>query len=119
MSIVLEKQSQVNERNDEALHRAVSSRSTSNFNTIFNGFIGRGIPESEIKPRENIFTYAAWKALGRQVKKGEHGVKVVTFIPMDSKEKDSKTGEMVFKTSSRPRTTTVFHITQTDKTGGV
>jgi hypothetical protein len=42
--------------------------------------MAKGIPESEIKPRENVFTFHAWKALDRSVKRGEHGVKVVTFI---------------------------------------
>ena len=118
MISIAENKSKVNERNEDALHRALTNESLSNYNTIINGFISRGISEDDIKPRENIFTYAAWKALGRQVKKGEHGIKICTFIPIDSKEKDKKTGEVVFKTSSRPRMTTVFHITQTDEKGG-
>lgn len=110
MSTVTQNTSEVNA---EALHRAVTSQSLTNYPTIFQGFIARGIPEDEIMPRENIFTYAAWKALGRQVKKGEHGVKICTFIPMESKEKDPETDEIKVKTSSRPRMTTVFHISQT------
>ena len=103
----------------EALTRAVSGESFSNFPAIFAGFVAKGIPESEIKPRENVFTYRAWKALGRQVRQGEHGVKVATFIDCQGKETDRDTGE--WKVYRRPWTTTVFHISQTDalKGGGL
>jgi hypothetical protein len=101
----------------ESLNRAISSQSFSNFPAIFQGFAEKGITEAEIKPRENVFTYQAWRALGRQVRRGEHGVKVVTFIDYKSKELDRKTGER--KVIRRPWTTTVFHISQTDAiTGG-
>ena len=110
MSNVKENQSKVNA---EALHRAVTNQSLSNYPAIYQGFVERGIAESDILPRENVFTYAAWKALGRQVKKGEHGVKICTFVPIESKEKNTDTGEVEVKTSSRPRTTTVFHVSQT------
>jgi hypothetical protein len=100
----------------ESLKRAVSGQSFSNFPVIFQGFAAKGIPESEIKPRENVFTFDAWKALGRVVRRGEHGVKVVTFIDCQSKETDSETGERKF--TRRPWTTTVFHISQTDPLKG-
>jgi len=96
----------------EALSRAISGQSFSNFPAIFQGFAAKGIPESEIKPRENVFTFEAWKALGRVVRRGEHGVKVVTFIERASKEIDQDTGER--KVIRRPWSTTVFHISQTD-----
>ena len=100
----------------EALMRAVSGQTMSNYPAIFHGFIARGIPESEIKPRENVFTFEAWKALGRYVRKGEHGVKVVTFIETKSQEVDQGTGEA--KIIRRPWTTTVFHISQTEAMSG-
>ena len=68
------------ELQQEALSRAVSGQSVCNYREIFAGFMARGIPEEDIKPRENVFTYNAWRALGRQVRKGEHGVKCLTFI---------------------------------------
>jgi hypothetical protein len=43
----------------ESLNRAISGQSFSNFPAIFRGFTTKGIPESEIKPRENVFTYQA------------------------------------------------------------
>jgi hypothetical protein len=94
----------------EALSRAVNGLSLGNYPAIFAGFVAKGIPESAIKPRGNVFTYQAWRALGRQVRRGEHGVKVVTFVEM-SKE-NQETGEK--QSFRRPWTTTVFHISQTD-----
>jgi antirestriction protein ArdC len=94
----------------EALTRAVSSPSTMNYAAIVSGFMDKGIPESDILPRENVFTFNAWRALGRTVKKGEHGVKVVTFVPVEKKDKD--TGEVVDR-YRKPHTTTVFHVSQT------
>jgi hypothetical protein len=101
----------------EALTRAISGQSLSNFPAIFQGFAAKGIPEAEIKPRENVFTFDAWKALGRYVRKGEHGVKVVTFIDCTSKELDPDTGDR--KLIRRPWTTTVFHVSQTEPLKGV
>jgi hypothetical protein len=100
----------------ESLKRAVSGQSFTNFPAIFAGFAAKGIPESEIKPRENIFTFKAWKALGRVVRRGEHGVKITTFIESKSKEIDKDTGEP--KLIRRPWTTTVFHISQTEPLNG-
>src|ERR1700683_4352277 len=100
----------------EALTRAVSGKSLSNFPAIFQGFAAKGIPESEIKPRENVFTFDAWKALGRVVRRGERGVKVVTFIDGRSKEIDTDTGER--KTIRRPWATTGFPVSQTEPLTG-
>ena len=52
----------------EALSRAQSGQSLTNFPTILEGFMARGIAEAEILPRVNVFTYRAWKAKGRQVR---------------------------------------------------
>ena len=109
-------QGNVSQSRLESLKRAVSGQSLSNLPAIFQGFAAKGIPESEIKPRENVFTFEAWKALGRYVRKGEHGVKVVTFIETKSKEVDQDTGEA--KIIRRPWTTTVFHISQTEPING-
>src|SRR5881392_2223709 len=101
----------------DALGRAIGNQSTMNYGAIFQGFMEKGIPESDILPRENVFTYHAWRALGRQVRRGEHGVKVTTFVPMDKKtgETDPETGEEK-KTpiGRRAWTATVFHVSQTD-----
>jgi len=98
----------------EALNRAKSSVSIANHAVILTDFHARGIPLDDIKPCENVFTYAAWQALGRQVRKGESGVKISTFIPYEKKVTDDSGNE---KTVARraPRTVSVFHISQTDE----
>jgi hypothetical protein len=98
--------------NGDALRRAISGQLLSNFPAIFRGFAAKGIPESEIKPRENVFTFDAWKSPGRV----EHGVKIVTFVDTASRETDPDTGER--KIIRRPWTTTVFHISQTEPLRG-
>ena len=100
----------------EALYRARISNALSNYPAIIHGFAEKGISETEIEPRVNVFTYHAWKALGRSVKKGEHGVKVNTWIPIREKVENTDTGEKKDKVVvRRPRITTVFHVSQTEK----
>jgi hypothetical protein len=94
----------------EALERVRSGSSLSNWPAIFAGFEAKGIPASEIEPRVNVLTYRAWRAAGRQVRKGEHGVKIVTWITKSKRDdKTGKTEDVRF-----PRTATVFHVSQTD-----
>lgn len=93
----------------EALSRARGGISMANYASIIEGFTRKGIPAAEILPRENVFTYNAWKALGRQVRKGEKGVRCLTFIDA----KDKTTGQ----SKRRPWHTTVFHVSQTDVVG--
>lgn len=100
----------------QALANATQSQSWSNYPAIFAGFAEKGIPESEIKPRENVFTFHAWKALGRSVKKGEHGVKIVTWVNIAPAKPDPVTGEQDARKMGgrKPPTTTVFHVSQTE-----
>jgi integrase len=56
----------------------------------------------------------AWKALGRSVRKGEHGVKVATFIECSGVGRDPASGEEKAVSYRRPWTTTVFHVSQTE-----
>src|SRR5438094_9903631 len=105
------------EMQQEALGRALAGQSLSNWPTILAGFTAKGIPEDDILPRENVFTYHAWRALGRQVRRGEHGVKVTTFVPMTKKtgDLDPATGdEKKVGIGNRAWTATVFHVSQTD-----
>lgn len=89
-----------------ALTRARSSQATSNYGALFDGFLSMGIPAADILPRENVFSFHAWRAVGRTVRRGEHGVKLCTWI--DAKQAD--TGE----SRKLARSVTVFHISQTD-----
>jgi N-terminal domain of anti-restriction factor ArdC len=108
----------------ESLTRAVAGQSLTNWPAIIHGFTAKGIPEEDIRPRENVFTYHAWRALGRQVRRGEHGVKVTTFVAVkDAKDKadyDGTTNNDIDGTNkakrgySRPWSATVFHVSQTD-----
>jgi antirestriction protein ArdC len=95
----------------EALANATQNNSLTNYPAIYEGFAAMGIAEEDIKPRENVFTYNAWKALGRQVMKGQHGVRVVTWIHKG--EKKDAAGNVVQRGARFPRTTTVFHVSQT------
>ena len=92
------------EQQSEALSRATNGESFLNYPAIIDGFAAKGIEDAE--PRINVFTYNAWKAKGRQVRKGEHGVKILTWITSTDKD----TG----KEKQYPKNTTVFHISQTD-----
>jgi antirestriction protein ArdC len=96
----------------EALSRARQSASMSNYANIFSGFAEKGI--SDVRPRENVFTYAAWQALGRQVKKGEHGVSCITWVPMTKKDRSGEAQPI----GRKPRSTTVFHVSQTEPREG-
>lgn len=111
------------EKQSEAYANAVGNRATTNYGAILHGFIEKGIPADQILPRENVFTFWAWKELGRRVRKGEHGVKVLTWVPMQGKGKGEQQTEntepaqdttRAKKTALRPWTTTVFHISQTE-----
>ena len=89
----------------DALLRARSGNSALNYQAILSGFMAKGIPSSEIIPRENVLTYNAWQAINRQVRKGEKGVKVVSWI-----KTTDKNGLEVM----RPTSATVFHLSQTE-----
>lgn len=97
------------ELQQEALGRARGGQSGANYPAIYLGFTAKGIPEQDIEPRVNVFTFNAWKALGRVVKKGEKGIRVLTWIPIETK--DDETDEVT--TSRQPKMATVFHLSQT------
>lgn len=107
----------------EALTRAVSGHALTNYATIIAGFVAKGIPAGQILPRENVFTFNAWKALGRSVRKGEHGVKVCVWVPVTGKGTSTTTttditaeskGAKSSSAFTMPRSTTVFHVSQTE-----
>ena len=100
-----------NEQRTEALERAQGGLSSANYAAILDGFAQRGIYDAE--PRVNVFTYAAWQALGRQVQRGQHGIKISTWIRCQSKEVDQDTGER--ESYKRRKTVAVFHISQTER----
>lgn len=93
----------------ESLGRAASGVSMTNYLPIIAEFTARGIPADDIKPRENVFTFHAWRALGRTVRKGEKGVACCVWIPCRKKEADGTETE-----GTRPTTAYVFHVSQTE-----
>jgi antirestriction protein ArdC len=100
------------------LSNAKADRSLMNYPAIFEGFAEMGIALDDIQPRENVFTYNAWLALGRQVRKGAHGVKVLTWIKAEGKDGNKDAAPTEANVESHAfrfaRSTTVFHISQTD-----
>lgn len=56
----------------------------------------------------NVAGYREWKQLGRQVRKGEHGIKLAA--PVVVKDKDTGEPKVV-----NVKTATVFDISQTDE----
>lgn len=99
------------EKGKKALERVESSQSMANFEQVIEGFLEMGIPEEEILPKENVYTFQAWLGKGRCVRKGEHGVKITTFIPIKRENVSDGDGEL----RMYPKTTTVFHVSQTEK----
>jgi len=55
--------------------------------------------ECQCQPYKDWFTYQRWLAQGYQVKKGERGIKLTTWIPVTEKDED---GEEVV-TGRRPK----------------
>lgn len=89
-----------------ALGRAREGRMCANDLLIVAAYAAKGI---DAHPRVDVFTFNAWKALNRHVKKGEHGIKVLTYTHKDSVKSDGITKEYSFPVSA-----VVFHVSQTD-----
>lgn len=102
----------IEDQRREALQRAQSGVFNANCAYIIEQFASRGIPLDDILPRMNVLTYRAWQAKGRQVKRGEHGVKITTYIPYEKTEK-SEDGREKKIHAKRPKSATVFHVSQT------
>jgi hypothetical protein len=90
----------------EALDRAQNGRVCANDMLILAEFGARGI---DAHPRVDVFTFNAWKALHRHVRKGEHGVHVPVYVHTTKENDDGTTEEHTIPTGA-----TVFHVSQTD-----
>lgn len=80
------------------VNKAQRGMSIHNDTIVIAAFQERGI---EATPRVDVFTFNAWLAKGRVVRKGQKGVKIVTFFEKPDGAKVS-------------RSVTVFHVSQTD-----
>jgi hypothetical protein len=96
---------------NEALDRAEHGRTCGNDLLIITAFAARGIDAS---PRVDCFTFNAWKALRRHVRKGEHGVHVPVYVTVADQDKNDPDKIHVHKV---PTGAVVFHVSQTDPDG--
>jgi antirestriction protein ArdC len=107
----------VQAQHHESLLNAISQDSTMNYAAIIEGFMDKGIAINQIIPRQNVFTFNAWKALGRVVRKGEKGVEIVTFVKCKGKSRSGELAAADGETNAgnvRPVRTHVFHVSQTE-----
>lgn len=98
-------------RQQEALSRAHNCTGRANIATVYAACEARGY--EDVRPGENVLTYEAWRAEGRQVRRGEKGIALTTYIPTKEVDEDDDGNEVV-RTGSRPHTAYVFHVSQTD-----
>ena len=110
MSSVTESRRTTKETPAEALAR-IQAGFSKNDALVVASFAARGIDPAAIEPRENVLTYRAWQAKGRQVCKGERSVRISVYIPIDEKRDDN--GKITRQAGSRPWTSAVFHVSQT------
>lgn len=93
------------ETNAELLARIQSGFSKNDI-IVIEAFAAAGVAPDDITPRENVLTYKAWRAVGRQVAKGAKSLRVTVYIPRKKKKDDEKE-------SAFPKTVSLFHISQT------
>lgn len=89
-----------------ALGRAREGRTCTNDLLIIAAYAAKGI---DAHPRVDVFTYNAWRSLHHHVRKGEHGVRVLTYAHKDTVKSDGTMEEDSFPVSA-----VVFHVSQTD-----
>ena len=94
---------------EAALRRAEDNSSVANEVSVIEQFVDRGLDADDVLPRVNVLTYNAWRAKGRQVRRGERGVRITTWIPVERKTPSGKVKDGV-----RPKSASVFHVSQTD-----
>ena len=105
-------------QDDEAYLRGSRVQPNSNDQPVIAELVNRGIPIGDIitfGPGQNVRTYRAWRAIHRQVRKGEKSVRCTVWL---SVEKPSKADPTKTKLVSFPKTACVFHVSQTDEIGG-
>ena len=104
----------------DALARIQSGRSDNDTFTII-AFADRGIELDDIKPRENVLTFKAWRAVGRQVAKGAISVSIPVWIKPGNSGPDAGDNAESPETKKPGRmfcrSVPVFHISQTIPAG--
>ena len=89
-----------------ALERAQDGKMCANDLFVVAAYAAKGI---DAHPRVDVFTYNAWRALHRHVRRGEHGIRITTYAHIETPNLDGTTEEQVFPVSA-----VVFHLSQTD-----
>jgi hypothetical protein len=107
------------DRNNDALDRGSRCKPNSNDLPVVAEFGLRGIPEQDIRtcsPDQNVYTYDAWQALKRQVRKGEKSVRCTVWIPMKIKGRPDAIVKRLQEdhTSARRHNACLFRVSQTD-----
>lgn len=92
----------------EALRRASNPQSAQNIARVYEAAKAKGL--DSVTPGLDVLTFAAWKAKGRVVCKGEKALCTVTTL-FDRMVTDKTTGQP--KTIKMVHEAAVFHITQT------
>lgn len=110
-------------RNENSLANASRHAPNSNDIPVIMEFQTRGLSSDKVHtfgPEQNVYTYNAWQAKGRQVRKGERSVRCTVWIPVVVKGKPDAIRESDRKdrTRSRMHNACLFHISQTDPIGG-
>ncbi len=95
--------------NFDALNRARNNTSAINEAIVIDHFSRLGL--TDIRPRQNVLSYHAWQALGRQVAKNATGCMITTRLPI--KDDEDKTKFLI------PKGVPVFHILQTVPAGSM
>ncbi len=91
----------------QALSRASNPQSATNIATVIQAGRAKGL---DAHPGENVLTFAAWKAKGRTVRKGEKALCFVTTFFERPQMDQNGTRRMVKMTKAAA----VFHISQTE-----
>lgn len=102
------KEKKVSEKMTAAQARTFNTHSQENAAILEAAAALRGC---DCRPYVDWFTYNRWQAQDQQVQRGEHGVKILTWI--ETEKKDKKTGEV--KRELKPRRATVFCRCQVKK----
>ena len=109
-------------RSAESFARATQRSCPQNEAMTVHHFAARGVNPDDITPRVNVFTVGAWNHKGRSVRKGEKGCPLTVWIDTDKGKGDDgpdvpalTDGARKDKGSGgiRPKTTYVFHVSQT------
>ena len=105
----------------ESLDRGSRRAPNSNDTVVMLTLESRGISTDDVHtfgPDQNVRTYRAWRALGRQVRKGEKSVRLTCWRPVGDETKIDPTTGKKQAVKCCPVTACVFHVSQTDAIGG-